>query len=85
MTAVKNSNSGGATLAIGGGNTADWTQVSQIIGVNNTLKGADGSPSKYNLLDGYKNSAANVEHVSVIGSGNTVTHGKSNVVIGDNH
>ena len=84
-TAITASEGGGATLAIGGGNTADWTQVSQIIGVNNTLKGADGSPSKYNLLDGYKNSAANVEHVSVIGSGNTVTHGKSNVVIGDNH
>ncbi|WOL39674.1 YadA-like family protein [Pyramidobacter sp. YE332] len=83
MTAVKNSNSGGATLAIGGGNTADWTQVSQIIGVNNTLKGADGSPSKYNLLDGYKNTARNVNHVSVIGSENTVENTDTALLLGD--
>ena len=85
MTAVKNSNSGGATLAIGGGNTADWTQLSQIIGVNNTLKGTDGAISKFNMIDGYKNTVTKAEHVSVIGSQNTVENSKSQTVIGDSN
>lgn len=84
-TAVKNSNSGGATLAIGGGNTADWTQLSQIIGVNNTLKGESGAISKFNMIDGYKNTVTKVEHVSVIGSENTVENSKSQTVIGDSN
>ena len=85
MTAVKNSNSGGATLAIGGGNTADWTQLSQIIGVNNTLKGTDGAISKFNMIDGYKNTVTKAKHVSVIGSENTVENSKSQTVIGDSN
>ena len=85
MTAVKNSNSGGATLAIGGGNTADWTQLSQIIGVNNTLKGESGAISKFNMIDGYKNTVTKAEHVSVIGSENTVENSKSQTVIGDSN
>ena len=85
MTAVKNSNSGGATLAIGGGNTADWTQLSQIIGVNNTLKGTSGAISKFNMIDGYKNTVTKAEHVSVIGSENTVENSKSLTVIGNNN
>lgn len=76
---------GGATLAIGGGNTADYTQASQLIGVNNTLKGSSSSVSQYNALNGYKNTATNVKHVTVIGSSNTVTDGESNIVAGDNH
>jgi len=85
MTAVKNSNSGGATLAIGGGNTADWTQLSQIIGVNNTLKGESGAISKFNMIDGYKNTVTKAEHVSVIGSENTVENSKSQTIIGDSN
>ena len=82
---IKDSNGGGATLAIGGGNTADYTQASQLIGVNNTLKGSSSSVSQYNALNGYKNTAENVKHVTVIGSSNTVTDGESNIVAGDNH
>lgn len=82
---IKESNGGGATLAIGGGNTADYTQASQLIGVNNTLKGSSSSVSQYNALNGYKNTASNVKHVTVIGSSNTVTDGESNIVAGDNH
>ena len=82
---VKSSNSGGATLAIGGGNTADWTQLSQIIGVNNTLKGESGAISKFNMIDGYKNTVTKAEHVSVIGSENTVENSKSQTVIGDSN
>ena len=83
--AVKTSKSGGATLAIGGGNTADWTQLSQIIGVNNTLKGTSGAISKFNMIDGYKNTVTKAEHVSVIGSENTVENSKSQTVIGDSN
>ena len=83
--AIKNSNGGGATLAIGGGNTADWTQLSQIIGVNNTLKGTSGAISKFNMIDGYKNTVTKAEHVSVIGSENTVENSKSQTVIGDSN
>ena len=82
---VKSSNSGGATLAIGGGNTADWTQSSQIIGVNNTLKGTSGAISKFNMIDGYKNTVTKAEHVSVIGSENAVENSKSQTVIGDSN
>ncbi len=77
--------SGGATLVLGGGNQAEYTQASQLIGVNNTLKGTSGDVSQYNALNGYKNTAENVKHVTVIGSSNTVTDGESNIVAGDNH
>ena len=85
MGKINESDGGGAVMALGGGNTADWAQASQIVGVNNTLKGTRGNISKYNLIDGYKNTADRVSNVSVIGSENTVTNGKSNVVIGDKH
>ena len=82
-SAVKESNGGGATLAIGGGNTADYTQASQLIGVNNTLKGSSSSVSHYNALNGYKNTASNVNHVTVIGSENSVSDTTTAVVFGD--
>ena len=75
--------SGGATLVLGGGNQAEYTQASQLIGVNNTLKGSSGSVSKYNALNGYKNTANNVEHVTVIGSENSVSDTTTAVVFGD--
>lgn len=80
---VKDSDAGGATLAIGGGNTADYTQASQLIGVNNTLKGSSSSVSQYNALNGYKNTATNVKHVTVIGSKNSITNTNTAVVVGD--
>ena len=82
---IRRNDSGGAVLAVGGGNTADWTQLSQIIGVNNTLKGTDGAISKFNMIDGYKNTVTKAEHVSVIGSENTVENSKSQTVIGDSN
>ena len=84
QTTIKNSRSGGATLAIGGGNTADYTQASSIIGVNNTLKGTSSNISQYNALTGYNNTATNVDNVTVTGSNNTVTDTTTAVVIGDN-
>ena len=73
----------GATLAIGGGNTADWTRRSQLMGVNNTLTGTSAKLSDLNLLNGYKNVGENVSHITVIGSENTVKNGDFNIVLGD--
>ena len=74
---------GGSTLAIGGANAAEYTQASQLIGVGNKLTGTSGNVSRYNMVDGYKNTASNVQHVSVIGSENTVTNTKGVVLFGD--
>ena len=84
MASVKKSESGGATLAIGGGNKADYTQKTSIIGVNNKVTGTSGSVSRYNMVNGYKNTASNVQHVSVIGSGNTVKDTDTALLLGDN-
>ena len=84
QTAIKNSSSGGATLAIGGGNTADYTRRSSIIGVNNTLTGTSSNISQNNALTGYNNTATNVDNVTVTGSNNTVKDTTTAVVIGDN-
>lgn len=75
--------SGGATLVLGGGNQAEYTKASQLIGVNNTLKGTSSSISQYNALNGYKNTASNVNHVTVIGSENSVSDTTTAVVFGD--
>lgn len=82
------SNPGGAALAIGGGNTIDRSIRSQVIGVNNKLTGntyhkdwywdgeyhpnVDGVSSQYNMIDGYNNTAQNVNHAYVIGANNTI-------------
>ena len=75
--------SGGATMAFGGGNTADYTRASQIMGVNNTLKGKKDAVSAYNLIDGFKNTAENVSHVSVIGAENEVKDTTDALVFGN--
>ena len=77
---------GGATLAIGGGNKADYTQNSQLMGVGNSLTGTSNSISKFNMLDGYKNTATNVSNTKILGSNNTVNDkADSNTIIGDKH
>lgn len=86
MQKVQTSNGGGATLAIGGGNKADYAQQSQLLGVGNTLTGTSSSISKFNMLDGYKNTATNVSNTKIIGSNNTVNDkADSNTIIGDKH
>lgn len=74
---------GGATLAIGGANTADYTSHTQIIGVGNTVTGTKSMPSKYNMVNGYKNTLTNASHLSVIGAENTVTDTTSSILLGD--
>ena len=80
---IKDSNSGGAVLAIGGGNVADYVRHSQLVGVNNTVTGTKNKVSEYNMVDGYKNTVTNGTHVTVIGSENTATDSESTLVMGD--
>ena len=80
---VKSSNGGGAVLAIGGGNKANYAKASQLMGVNNTLTGTENTASDYNLLNGFKNVGTNISHVSVIGAENQITDTKSTVVFGN--
>lgn len=70
---VKNSESGGSTLAIGGGNKADWTQKTSIIGANNTTKGTSGNVAKLNFVSGFKNTVTNASNNIVMGNDHTVT------------
>ena len=74
---------GGATLAIGGANTANYTSHTQIIGVGNTVTGTKSAASKFNMVNGYKNTVTNVNHLSVIGAENTITDTKSSILFGD--
>ena len=80
---VKDSDGGGATLAIGGANKADYTQRSQMIGVENSITGTAGNVSTNNMVNGYANKASNVNNVSVIGSENSITNTNTAVVVGD--
>lgn len=95
MKAVQDSKSGGAALAIGGGNTIDSAIRSQIMGINNTLNGniyhkngywddswhyhpaIKGVSSQYNMIDGYNNTASNVNHAYVMGA--------NHIILGDNY
>lgn len=80
---IKNANSGGSTLAIGGGNKADYTQQSALVGVNNTLEGTEDSVAQYNALTGFNNTATGVTNVTVTGSNNTVSGSTSIVNLGN--
>ncbi len=74
---------GGATLAIGGANTANYTSHTQIIGVGNTVTGTKSASSKFNMVNGYKNTVSNANHLSMIGAENTVTDTTSSIMFGD--
>lgn len=82
MTSIKNSQSGGATLAIGGGNKADYTQKTSIIGVNNTVTGTSSNISQYNSVTGFNNTATNVDNTIVLGTNRTLSELSDTVVIG---
>lgn len=83
-TVVKNSNGAGATMAFGGGNKADYTLRTSMIGVNNTVTGVRGDQSKDNLALGVGNTGTKVQHMTIIGSKNTVSDAKNTVIVGDN-
>ena len=80
---IKNSKSGGAVLAIGGGNVADYVRHSQLVGVNNTVTGTENKVSEFNMVNGYQNTATNITHVTMIGSDNEVKDTTGAVLLGD--
>ena len=82
--AVKESNGGGATMAFGGGNKADYTLRTAMVGINNTVTGANRAESADNLVMGVGNTANNVQHMTAIGSKNTVSDAKNTIIVGDN-
>ena len=83
--AVAASDAGGAVLAIGGANKADWAQKSQLVGVGNTLTGTSNEVSKYNMINGYKNEVTNATNTSIIGSNNKANDVQATTVMGDNN
>lgn len=83
---IISSNGGGATMAIGGGNKADNTKSTAIIGVNNSVVGADVS-SQNNFVAGVNNKLKDVNNSVIIGVGDKdyVTSGLNNIIsIGTN-
>lgn len=84
MKSVQNSESGGATLAIGGGNKADYTRKTQIIGVNNTVTGTASLISEYNMVDGFGNTVTSASHLYTIGADNNITDVQNTLLFGDN-
>ena len=70
---VKDSKSGGSTLAIGGGNKADYTQLTSMTGVNNTVTGTAGNVAKLNSVTGYNNTITNASNNIVMGNDHIVT------------
>ena len=90
---IKTNNGGGATMAIGGGNKADWTLRTSIIGVNNTVIGVNGNEATNNFIAGTNHKLNNVNNGVFIGVAdkdntisdvtNTVSIGTKNIVSGD--
>ena len=81
---IKNNNGGGATMAFGGGNKADYTLRTSMIGIKNTVTGANGAESADNFVAGVGNTGTNVQHMTAIGSKNTVSDANNTVIVGDN-
>ena len=64
---IKNK-SGGATLAIGGGNTADYTKQVTMIGTNNTVEGNKNKKAELNMVAGDDNKIENSSRNIVYGN-----------------
>ena len=79
---IQSSDGGGSTLAVGGGNTADYTRNTAIIGVNNTVTGVRGNVSQYNFVSGYKNTSTGGDNTTIIGTNRTLTGVDNTIVIG---
>lgn len=79
------STGGGSVVTMGNGNTSDYAVHSQIIGSGNILTGTANTPSINNTINGYGNTGRNVERMSMMGTGNNISDGTADVVIGDYH
>ncbi|MDU3705022.1 MAG: S-layer homology domain-containing protein [Veillonella sp.] len=70
---VKDNKSGGSTLAIGGGNKADYTQLTAMTGVNNTVTGTATDVAKLNQVSGFNNTITNASNNIVMGNDHVIT------------
>ena len=71
--ATSESDGGGSTMAIGGGNKADYTQKTQITGVNNKVTGTARNIAELNSVSGFKNTVTNASNNIVMGNEHIVT------------
>ena len=78
-------NTSGSVLIAGNGNRSDYARRSQIIGTGNILNGTANGTSANNTMAGFQNTGTNVNRVAVVGTGNKISDGTSDVVIGDYH
>ena len=74
--------SGGSTLAIGGGNKADYTKNTSIIGVNNSVIGTKDKIGELNYVSGYNNNLVNTSKSIVTGTNLSLENTKGNIVLG---
>lgn len=79
---ISKSNGGGATMVIGGGNKADYTLRTSMIGVNNTVTGTSGNESTDNFVVGVNNNASNVSNAIIVGNNHNVANATHAVIIG---
>ncbi|WP_288771530.1 YadA-like family protein [uncultured Sneathia sp.] len=80
---VKNKKGGGATLAIGGGNTADYTRQVTMIGTRNEVKGTESKKTELVSVSGDNNLVENSRNI-VAGKNFHVT-GEGNILQGFNN
>lgn len=83
--AIRKSN-GGATMAFGGGNVADYTNLTMITGVNNTVKGTANNIIKLDSIIGYNNTVTGASDIKLIGNNNSIEEkANNNIIFGDNY
>jgi len=78
-------NNSGAVSIVGNSNTSDYAIRSQILGTYNNLQGEENNLSSYNTVSGYANTGTKINRTSIVGTGNKITNGEDNVIIGDYH
>ena len=84
--AIRSSKGGGATMAFGGGNVADYTNLTMITGVNNTVKGTADNIIKLDSIIGYNNTVTGASDIKLIGNSNTIEEkANNNIIFGDNY
>lgn len=71
------------SVMIGDTNSASYVNSSLIAGAKNSITGTEKTPSASNILSGVRNTASAVQHVSAIGSGNTVNNTATTQILGD--
>ena len=81
-SAIHDSKGGGATMAFGGGNKADYTLRTAMIGVNNTVTGTSGSEASDNFVVGFNNTGTNVKGTTIIGTNRTATGTENSIIMG---